>query len=211
MIRLVQTLLVCAPSLLTCIRPVTKCNHLAWIRPIETSYLCAPPVLTWCCPRSGGQFLLAYDQACTDLTSVCTISAYLLLPSKWWAVSASSASNTRNSKGAAVSAPMVAAIVWAMCTVSFSLLQQALHMHLDDHSSGAAIVWAMCTMSFNLLQHAGIVWGACWPIVISLFLHYRLHQSMLCRQGKFACKARIQSKKAGSKHNWAITQPDWSP
>ena len=114
MIRLVQTLLLCASAVCAYLLLHSKLVGslcLPMIRPVQRLLLCAPSVLTCFCPRSGGQSLLAYDQACTDLPCVCTGCAYLLLPSKWWAVSASSASSTRNSKGAAVSAPMVAAIV----------------------------------------------------------------------------------------------------
>ncbi len=86
------------------------CNQLAYDQAyIDLSFVCA--ICAYLYQACNKMQCAGLYQACTDIACVCLICAYLLLPSKWWAVSASSASSTRNSKGAAVSAPMVAAIV----------------------------------------------------------------------------------------------------
>ena len=66
------------------------------------------------------------------------VQKYLLLLSKWWAVSASKASSTRNSKGELDSAAMVALMVCAMCTVSFSRLQAVTSSGSSSAATAAA-------------------------------------------------------------------------
>lgn len=66
------------------------------------------------------------------------VQTYLLLLSKWWAVSASKASSTRNSKGELDSAAMVALMVCAMCTVSFSRLQAVTVLSSSSAAAAAA-------------------------------------------------------------------------